>query len=73
MKIISKIIATSEVDEDSRVDDTLKTLSDDFDYIKEGIEKLDRNNYDKDDILNTLYSLNEQVQNTVQTIANKLA
>ena len=73
MKIISKIIATSEVDEDSRVDDTLKTLSDDFDYIKDGIEKLDRNNYDKDDILNILYSLNEQVQNTVQTIANKLA
>lgn len=72
MKIISKIIATSEVDEDSRVEDTLKTLSDDFDYIKEGIEKLDRNNYDKDDILNILYSLNEQVQNTVETIANKL-
>lgn len=72
MKIISKIIAASEVDEDSRVEDTLKTLSDDFDYIKEGIEKLDRNNYDKDDILNILYSLNEQVQNTVETIANKL-
>ncbi len=72
MKIISKIIATSEVDEDSRVEDTLKTLSDDFDYIKEGIEKLDRNNYDKDEILNILYSLNEQVQNTVETIANKL-
>jgi hypothetical protein len=72
MKIISKIIATSEVDEDSRVEDTLKTLSDDFDYIKEGIEKLDRNNYDKDDILSILYSLNEQVQNTVETIANKL-
>lgn len=72
MKIISKILAASEVDEDSRVEDTLKTLSDDFDYIKEGIEKLDRNNYDKDDILNILYSLNEQVQNTVETIANKL-
>lgn len=72
MKIISKIIAASEVDEDSRVEDTLKTLSDDFDYIKEGIEKLDRNNYDKDDILNILYSLNKQVQNTVETIANKL-
>lgn len=72
MKIISKIIATSEVDEDSRVEDTLKTLSDDFDYIKEGIEKLDRNNYDKDDILSILYSLDEQVQNTVETIANKL-
>lgn len=72
MKIISKIIAAAEVDEDSRVEDTLKTLSDDFDYIKEGIEKLDRNNYDKDDILNILYSLNEQVQNTVETIANKL-
>ena len=72
MKIISKIIATSEVDEDSRVEDTLKTLSDDFDYIKEGIEKLDRNNYDKDEILGILYSLDEQVQNTVETIANKL-
>ena len=72
MKIISKIIATSEVDEDSRVEDTLKTLSDDFDYIKEGIEKLDRNNYDKDEILGILYSLDEQIQNTVETIANKL-
>lgn len=72
MKIISKIIAASEVDEDSRVEDTLKTLSDDFDYIKEGIEKLDRNNYDRDDILSILYSLSEQVQTTVETIASKL-
>lgn len=75
MKRLSKVTAAADNTEDTRVADKLKQLSDDFDYIQSGIEKMDRasDEFAVNDILAILDELDAGIQNTIETIANKLA
>ena len=75
MKRLSKVIAAADNTEDTRVADKLKQLSDDFDYIQSGIEKMNRasDEFAVNDILAILDELDAGIQNTIETIANKLA
>lgn len=75
MKRLSKVTAATDNTEDTRVADKLKQLSDDFDYIQSGIEKMNRasDEFAVNDILVILDELDEGIQNTIETIANKLA
>lgn len=75
MKRLSKVTAATDNTEDTRVADKLKQLSDDFDYIQSGIEKMNRasDEFAVNDILVILDELDERIQNTIETIANKLA
>lgn len=75
MKRLSKVTAATDNTEDTRVADKLKQLSDDFDYIQSGIEKMNRESdeFAVNDILVILDELDEGIQNTIETIANKLA
>lgn len=75
MKRLSKVTAAADNTEDTRVDDKLKQLSDDFDYIQSGIEKMNRasDEFAVNDILAILDELDAGIQNTIETIANKLA
>ena len=75
MKRLSKVTAAADNSEDTRVADKLKQLSDDFDYIQSGIEKMNRasDEFAVNDILAILDELDAGIQNTIETIANKLA
>lgn len=75
MKRLSKVTAAADNSEDTRVADKLKQLSDDFDYIQSGIEKMDRasDEFAVNDILAILDELDAVIQHTIETIANKLA
>ena len=75
MKRLSKVTAATDNTEDTRVADKLKQLSDDFDYIQSDIEKMNRasDEFAVNDILVILAELDEGIQNTIETIANKLA
>lgn len=75
MKRLSKVTAAADTTDDTRVADKLKQLSDDFDYIQSGIEKMDRasDEFAVNDILAILDELDAGIQNTIETIANKLA
>ena len=75
MKRLSKVIAAADNTEDTRVADKLKQLLDDFDYIQSGIEKMNRasDEFAVNDILAILDELDAGIQNTIETIANKLA
>lgn len=75
MKRLSKVTAAADNTEDTRVADKLKQLSDDFDYIQSGIEKMDRasDEFAVNDILSILDELDTGIQHTIETIANKLA
>lgn len=75
MKWLSKVTAATDNTEDTRVADKLKQLSDDFDYIQSGIEKMNRasDEFAVNDILVILDELDAGIQNTIETIANKLA
>nr|DAQ11405.1 MAG TPA: hypothetical protein [Bacteriophage sp.] len=75
MKRLSKVTAAADNTEDTRVADKLKQLSDDFDYIQSGIEKMNRasDEFAVNDILAILDELDTGIQNTIETIANKLA
>ena len=75
MKRLSKVTAAADNTEDTRVADKLKQLSDDFDYIQSGIEKMNRvsDEFAVNDILAILDELDAGIQNTIETIANKLA
>lgn len=75
MKRLSKVTAAADNIEDTRVADKLKQLSDDFDYIQSGIEKMNRasDEFAVNDILAILDELDAGIQNTIETIANKLA
>lgn len=75
MKRLSKVTAATDNTEDTRVADKLKQLSDDFDYIQSGIEKMNRasDEFAVNDILVILDELDAGIQNTIETIANKLA
>lgn len=75
MKWLSKVTAAADNMEDNRVADKLKQLSDDFDYIQSGIEKMNRTSeeFAVNDILSILDELDMEIQNTIETIANKLA
>lgn len=75
MKRLSKVTAAADTTEDTRVADKLKQLSDDFDYIQSGIEKMDRasDEFAVNDILSILDELDTGIQHTIETIANKLA
>lgn len=75
MKRLSKVTAAADNTEDTRVADKLKLLSDDFDYIQSGIEKMNRasDEFAVNDILAILDELDAGIQNTIETIANKLA
>lgn len=74
MKRLSKVTAAADNTEDTRVADKLKQLSDDFDYIQSGIEKMNRasDEFAVNDILAILDELDAGIQNTIETIANKL-
>lgn len=75
MKRLSKVTAAADNTEDTRVADKLKQLSDDFDYIQSGIEKMNRasDEFAVNDVLAILDELDTGIQNTIETIANKLA
>ena len=75
MKRLSKVTAAADTTDDTRVADKLKQLSDDFDYIQSGIEKMNRasDEFAVNDILAILDELDAGIQNTIETIANKLA
>lgn len=75
MKRLSKVTAAADNTEDTRVADKLKQLSDDFDYIQSGIEKMNRasDEFAVNDILAILDELDAGIQNTIEIIANKLA
>lgn len=75
MKRLSKVTAAADNSEDTRVADKLKQLSDDFDYIQSGIEKMDRTSdeFAVNDILAILDELDAGIQHTIEIIANKLA
>lgn len=75
MKRLAKVTAAADSSEDTRVPDKLKQLSDDFDYIQSGIDKMYRTSdeFAVNDILTILDELDEGIQQTIEIIASKLA
>ena len=71
MKRLSKV--TAAADSDSKLQDTITTLKDDFDYVISGLEKLERQGAGPaNDALIIAEQFADELNTIVSEIANKL-
>ena len=68
---MKRIITAAEAEKDTRFDDSYSILEDDFSYLLEGLEKLDRENATLE-ALQIMETLREHINEAISQVADNL-